>query len=238
MHGTERIPEKLEHLLRAAGAESRRHRAEPRPARTAFEMRGQEPLNAARVDDARLAIAVRLIHRRIQRRRPRRNCAPVHLVDVLDVDMHRRRDRLPLPAGVSHLDNRVADAHLRMHHRAAGRRHAPQDLGIERLLQERDQVAGAVDDEIRAHLRDRGNGSGFHRKQLSFQTGLELGMRQLAQIGGEDGEHGQLRLHRGRGAAGNDRIDQCIEPFDEIPLSHDSFPSERAASAAPAIEAV
>src|SRR5687768_17710840 len=60
MHRAEGLREELHHSLRAGRAESRRHRAIAGGTRTSFETRGQEPLDPALVDDAGLAIAVRL----------------------------------------------------------------------------------------------------------------------------------------------------------------------------------
>jgi hypothetical protein len=67
---------------------------------------------AERILDSRVAVTVRLVHRRRKRGSTRLKRAVVHSVGIWNVHMDRGRHRLPLAVGLPDLDDRIANPNL------------------------------------------------------------------------------------------------------------------------------
>ena len=93
------------------------------------------------------------LHQRLHALRAGGQPPMVDLVHVGDVDMEEGGDGEPLASRVADHDDRRADAHLRVHDGAAGTVVAPELLGVEDALHERDRLVGAVDDEVGRDFR-------------------------------------------------------------------------------------
>ena len=195
------------------------------------------------------AIAIRLVGDRERRRRAGCQRAVVRAFDVVEIDVQRHRPRLVFARCFAHLDERVAHAHRRMHHASLGIGIAPEQFRAERRLQERDHRVGIGNQQIRP---DRGklrrhffSSHRCHlilhrRNQLRQQLRFECGIGQRAQIARDHQQRGQLRLgqREALSAIAEDRFDRIVEPFDQIALSHDSYPFAPATSAGLSIEVV
>ena len=110
----ERVFQELDELGRAASMEERRDRAKALRA-DRLAMRGDVPVVPHRIFDARLAVAVRLIRRRMQRPRSGGHRLLVHRVGVFDVEVQLEPPRVSGVLDVAELDARVTDQNLRVH---------------------------------------------------------------------------------------------------------------------------
>src|SRR6185437_11065870 len=119
--------------------------------RDIFNVRPDPPRIAPCILHATPAVAVVHIHRLAQRSSAGLDRAPVRRVHVRNVEIQRARFHCRLTFSLAHHDHRVADLHLGMVHRSVGPHHPYNLRGVERLLQEVDQLCGLRDHQIRSH---------------------------------------------------------------------------------------
>ena len=132
-------------------------------------MRSQIPRVAPSILHASFAIAVRLIGDRESRRRAGRERTFICAIDVIEVNVQSHR--LESGLRLTHLDERVAQAHHGMPHASFRIRMAPEQLGAERLLQERDHPVGIGNEQIRPDRRElRGHLILHRRNQFRQQS--------------------------------------------------------------------